>query len=131
MTDLVFPKPPKRNRKQETLSRKRELAAFRHQVLAADGHKCVAIKIGCKCKGRLVAHHIDFRSHCGGNDIKNGATLCELAAHYHVHNGIKIGGVLYSGREYMLMILRSHKDDKGFRWQAVMEILERRYGDGD
>jgi hypothetical protein len=126
MTDIAFPKPPKRNRKNETLQRRQDLATFKHQVLAADGYRC-AVK-GCKCdsKNGLHAHHIVYRSHEGSDDISNGITLCPVE-HDKVHNGTRILGVLYTGRAYMLMILRSHKGDKNFRWQEAMGILERRY----
>lgn len=127
MSDIAFPKPPKRKPRHKNLVRRHSLATFKHQVLSADGYKCMAT--GCKCdsKNGLHAHHIIYRSHEGSDDISNGITLCPVA-HDWVHNGTKHLGVLFTGRAYMLEILRSHRKDKGFRWQAVMEILERRYG---
>ena len=129
MTGLAFPKPtPRREAKRiDTLAKKQDLSKFHFQVLAADGYRCMAREVGCKCKGRLVAHHIDYRSHCGADVPENGISLCDLSAHYAVHNGIKIGGVLLTGRAYMLQILRKHQGKPYFRWHEAIEELQKRY----
>lgn len=132
MDSLAFPKPEPRKkiRHQHRVRDRKDLATFHFQVLAADGYRCMAKEVGCQCSSGCVTHHINYRSHAGDDSVENGITLCPTA-HDHVHNGIKIGGVLFTGRAYMLQILRSHRGKRYFRWHDAIKELERRYGDAD
>jgi hypothetical protein len=46
----------------------------RYRVLERDGWRCRAP--GCTSRSHLNAHHVEFRSRCGGDEMANLVTLC-------------------------------------------------------
>ena len=115
---------------------KADLSSFHFQVLAVDGYKCMAVVAGIApaewATDCVQAHHIDFGRKKRNNSISNGITL-SVRAHYCCHHGGVVGGVYYTAREYITLILRTLLDrgklnNDHFRWQDGLEKLERKYG---
>jgi len=65
-------------------------ARTREQVLARDGHCCTVP--GCRRNVGLDLHHIEYRSHGGGHDLRNMTTIC----HLH-HKAVHFGKLLIRG----------------------------------
>ena len=129
---LAFPKPEPRKKERRRIVRERgeRRSSFRVAVMIADGG-CMDKTCPCNNGGhcyRLEAHHIHYRSQNGPDTVDNGITLCQIA-HNKVHNGVTLNGHRISGHDYMLSVLRQHKDSPDYRWAEAEKWLERRRKD--
>jgi 5-methylcytosine-specific restriction endonuclease McrA len=58
---------------------------IRLQVLRRDAWRCQE----CGIMSNLEVHHIEFRSHSGGDSEENLITLC-AACHHEIHHVVKV-----------------------------------------
>jgi hypothetical protein len=65
-------------------------ARKRAQVLARDGYCCTVP--GCRRNVGLDLHHIEYRSHGGGHDLRNIVAICDLH-----HKAIHVGKLAIRG----------------------------------
>jgi hypothetical protein len=78
-----------------------ERVPVRARILERDHYRCVVP--GCTRRDQLETHHIQPRSHGGGNDAGNLAALCHGHHQHGVHAGhVKIRGTAPHGLRYEL-----------------------------
>lgn len=123
---LPLPKPryrAQRKRRQQWIKRGRR--KFYETVQALDNHECQCREPHHDHRYRISAHHIIYLSHEKNDDPSNGITLCQLC-HYEVHNGCRV--LKLTGRQFMIKILESLKDNDNFRWDRALGELKRKEG---
>ncbi len=68
----------------ERICQKKKRRLSRHKVIERDGLKCMIP--GCSSRGVLNDHHIQYRSHGGGDELPNNTTTCRQHHKHCIHD---------------------------------------------
>ena len=119
MDSQLFLLPKKGKQKKP----RRDLRAFQQLIIGLDG-RCMNSR--CEWHRRsteaLVAHHIIFRGHGGGDTEENGITLCRIC-HDLVHG---IGTKDKTGDQEMSKMLERWLYSPEWRWANSYEWVRKR-----
>ncbi len=68
----------------EQICQKKKRRLSRHKVIERDGLQCMIP--GCSSRGVLNDHHIQYRSHGGGDELPNNTTACNAHHKHCIHD---------------------------------------------
>ena len=109
---------PKTGKKKKT---RRNPRAFQRLIISLD-RKCMNGRCEWWNIEALVAHHIIFRAHGGGDTEENGITLCRVC-HNLVHG---IGTKDKTGDQEMRQILEHWLSTPEWRWDEAYKWIQKR-----